>query len=490
MRPFYAILFVSLTAPLHAFPGEHIATIEDPEGPVLFGSHQFAAAAAGLGNSIIVSATPSLALLPGEVYLFSETGQPLREIPDPNPHAAGQSIFGYAVAGDAGTQTILIGAPGIGLGSPVGPTYLFDGTTGEEIFALLPTHRSFGSAVAFFGNGNILVGAPGQNRAYAFDQAGNSLFTLAPQSDLIEGFGQSLAGTGNTIVVGAGGAAFLFDESGELQHTLTTSRPSTAESFGRSVAAISRGIIVGAPSSADPDESAVFVFDELSGNILLTIDNPNPASGVAFGDTVAAHGQNIAVSAPGFGEDYIYVFDSITGSPLLAGVDICGSSCTFAATDTSVLVGQPSLVLSAKQTLDVFEGIGQYVCDMNGDGACTIADLDELTSSAEIDQWLTTAGLLNIGTPYRRGDVDLDGDIDSDDYTAWKAVFGSTISPAADANGNGVVDAADYTVWRDNLSPGYRLARRSATPEPDTSTLALIGAACLLIFIRSQRKSL
>ncbi len=53
------------------------------------------------------------------------------------------------------------------------------------------------------------------------------------------------------------------------------------------------------------------------------------------------------------------------------------------------------------------------------------------------------------------GDYDLDGDVDQDDYQAWRNAFG-TSGPGLPADGNvdGSVDAADYSVWRDNYGVG------------------------------------
>jgi hypothetical protein len=65
-----------------------------------------------------------------------------------------------------------------------------------------------------------------------------------------------------------------------------------------------------------------------------------------------------------------------------------------------------------------------------------------------------------------QGDYDIDGDVDTDDYTRSKSTFGSNLLLAADGNGNGVVDAADYTIWRDNFGaslPGAAAAVEAAS---------------------------
>lgn len=59
------------------------------------------------------------------------------------------------------------------------------------------------------------------------------------------------------------------------------------------------------------------------------------------------------------------------------------------------------------------------------------------------------------------GDYNNDGEVDDEDYNAWKAAFGQIgIALPADGNDNGVVDIADYALWRDNLG------RSIAPPSP------------------------
>ena len=60
-----------------------------------------------------------------------------------------------------------------------------------------------------------------------------------------------------------------------------------------------------------------------------------------------------------------------------------------------------------------------------------------LSASAVFDNFVIRDGLL--------GDYDIDGDVDTADYTKWRMTFGTAVSPAgnnADGNKNGVVDAA------------------------------------------------
>jgi hypothetical protein len=80
-----------------------------------------------------------------------------------------------------------------------------------------------------------------------------------------------------------------------------------------------------------------------------------------------------------------------------------------------------------------------------------------------------------------------------EDYSLWKANFGSTTLLAADGNGDGRVNAADYTVWRNNLGaslPGSGSAGASPShigvPEPPAFTLAAVGLVSLIALLRRK----
>ncbi|QDT70281.1 hypothetical protein MalM25_32270 [Planctomycetes bacterium MalM25] len=74
------------------------------------------------------------------------------------------------------------------------------------------------------------------------------------------------------------------------------------------------------------------------------------------------------------------------------------------------------------------------------------------------------------------GDYDADGAVDSADYDAWTAAYGSTVATpglGADGNADGVVDAADYALWRD----AHDAVEAIAVPEPTAGVYALAGVA-------------
>ena len=88
------------------------------------------------------------------------------------------------------------------------------------------------------------------------------------------------------------------------------------------------------------------------------------------------------------------------------------------------------------------------------------------------------------------GDYNGDTVVDSQDYTAWRAAYG-TSQAAADGNQNGSVDAADYVIWRRALNAagagaGGNLASgiHPAVPEPAALLSIVIGLA---MFFLKQR---
>ena len=84
--------------------------------------------------------------------------------------------------------------------------------------------------------------------------------------------------------------------------------------------------------------------------------------------------------------------------------------------------------------------------------------------------------------PYLPGDFDFDRDVDADDYSRWRTLYGNDIgldaNADADGNGDGVVDAADYVVWRKNLGQptGSGSIADRRVPEPPTTVILIVAA--------------
>ncbi|MCH8047157.1 MAG: FG-GAP repeat protein [Planctomycetes bacterium] len=226
-----------------------------------------------------------------------------------------------------------------------GAAYLFDVTTGKELFKLagsdiLPGDM-FGRAVAISGS-TAIVGSRGRGDpdgpgslgvAYLFDvSTGRERFKLSPSDgNLVNLFGLSVGIDGNTAIVGTGadfevndgfGAAYLFDvTTGEERLRLTPS--DNPEEFGYAVGISGNTAIVGA-RSADGEErgtGAVYVFDATTGEQRFKLTASDGKFRDVFGDTVGISGNRAIVGArfqdeAGINAGAAYVFDVTTGEQL------------------------------------------------------------------------------------------------------------------------------------------------------------------------------
>lgn len=201
----------------------------------------------------------------GSAYVFNAiTGQPIAKL-TPADGAAGDQ-FGISVAIDG--NIALVGSPrDDDNGTDSGSAYLFDVTTGQQIGKLTPTD---GAAGDFFGesvslSGNIaLVGSwsaddngINSGSAYPFDiTTGQQIAKLLPDDVKAgDGFGYSVAVSGNTAVVGNfqdddhgtnSGSAYLFDvTTGAQIAKLLPVGAAAGDMFGVSVAISGNTAVIG-----------------------------------------------------------------------------------------------------------------------------------------------------------------------------------------------------------------------------------------------------
>jgi hypothetical protein len=83
------------------------------------------------------------------------------------------------------------------------------------------------------------------------------------------------------------------------------------------------------------------------------------------------------------------------------------------------------------------------------------------------------------------GDFNADGIVNAQDYSAWRATYGSTALSqlAADGSANGLIDSADYVLWRKSLSSESATLALSI-PEPSTAAMLFT----LTIFCLTARR--
>jgi len=150
----------------------------------------------------------------------------------------------------------------------------------------------------------------------------------SPNAQSNGGFGESVAMSGTTLVVGApdetasgyndAGHVYVFkEETGELMTTLTSPNAQTEGYFGHSVAISGTTVVVGADgetASEYADAGHAYVLEAGTGALVATLASANPQSDGDFGRSVAIFGTLVVVGGPfetaaGYGEaGHAYVF--------------------------------------------------------------------------------------------------------------------------------------------------------------------------------------
>ena len=187
--------------------------------------------------------------------------------------------------------------------------------------------KGYGNAVAVTG-GDVFVGEP-QNTyrsglVYRYQKQDDGTWAEVEKlqaSDAVESdhFGSALAADGERLLVGAseqgtGGAAYLFEQSGESWREVARLVPeetAEGEQFGSSVALNGRWAAVGA-SAADSSAGAVYVFRQEGDAWRQVARLGGSAAGdeARFGAALALRGDRLLVGAPtqsgGQGAAYLF----------------------------------------------------------------------------------------------------------------------------------------------------------------------------------------
>jgi len=269
----------------------------------------------------------------GEAFVFSGAdGSILFTLNDPEEEEGNRMGFAVAALGDGngdGVADLLVGVPKKDVSEDlpdVGSAYIFSGADGSFIRSLDPPARGgaeangrFGAAVADAGDVNhdgvddILIGAPGNSRAFVFDGAtGALIFTMISpansNAEKLPSFGFAVAGgkdldgdgipdfvIGAPLQNGLKGAAYVFKGSdGALQRSLRGPRQGFAK-FGYSVALTTDvtgdghpDILVGAPDVSVNgllNAGEVLVFRG-NGRLFSTVTSEAPKAFASFGSAV------------------------------------------------------------------------------------------------------------------------------------------------------------------------------------------------------------
>ncbi len=307
-----------------ATTGLLLATLlpNDPEG------YQFGWSVAISGNTAIVGANTAAAnggLLTGAAYLFDvSTGlQTFRLVAND-----GQDLDGFGSDLAIGGTTSVVGAPlSDDNGDRSGSAYVFDTTTGQQLFKLVPDDNAeddhFGgwNGRGIDIDGNIaVIGAFldttdngfRSGSAYLFDvTTGQQIAKLLPIDGAEDDrFGTSVGISGNIAIVGAprdddngedSGSAYLFDiTTGQQILKLLPDDGVTEDDFGLSVRLHGNFAIVGAQDDDDNGENSgsAYLFDVSTGQQIAKILPDDGALGDRFGRSVGISGTAIIVGAP------------------------------------------------------------------------------------------------------------------------------------------------------------------------------------------------
>ncbi len=338
-----AVLFVAtgLVLPpssILADPGDQLRKIAASDGA---SNDNFGNDVAIAGNYLIVGSPGDgdNGSYSGSVYVYDATsGAELYKLQASD--AVTNDLFGYAVAADG--TTAVIGAFGNDdLGANSGAAYIFDLTTGQQTFKLLPSDgaasEEFGFDVAINGS-TVVIGAYKDNdlggnagSAYVFDAiTGQQLFKLLPSDGQHDDqFGVSVDVDGTTAIVGSwqdddngnfSGAAYIFDTTTGLQTAkMLPDDGSSADLFGRSVSISGNTAVVGASGAVT--NGAAYVFD-VSANQQLHQFVPDTGLSMSYGWTVAVDGTTAIVSAHtdkngnNRTSGSVYVYDTVTGDSM------------------------------------------------------------------------------------------------------------------------------------------------------------------------------
>lgn len=292
-----------------------------------------------------------------------------------NPHAGvGGGFFGNAVA-IAGNVVVVGSALDSAAATQSGTVFVFDLSSASPTVPILTLlnpapadYDQFGASVAIDGQ-YIVVGAFQDDAAgfdsgtaYVYDLTSKTpslpIVTIGNPGSGVDGFGVSVAISGNLIMAGAyaddtgaadAGSAYVFDLSAPTPASpvlvINNPTPETPDLFGGAVSLSGTKAVVGArlDNTGAPNAGSAYVYDLASATPavpIVTLNNPSPFLGASFGASVAITGDRVTVGAygdnfgaPAAGKAYVFnlssfqptIPSSTIGNPTPGTNDIFGS---------------------------------------------------------------------------------------------------------------------------------------------------------------------
>jgi len=176
--------------------------------------------------------------------------------------------------------------------------------------------------------GNIAARPPpapggfGVGAVHIYTTSGDLVRTIHNPSPEYQGqFGRTVALSRHVLAVGTpdtrsppliGGVVHVFDvRTGSLLHTLRNPVPSIYGGFGQTLALSGNRLVIG--SGSEENIGIVYVYNALSGTLQNTVRNPTTSTEIFFGYRVAISGDAVLVTAPKetvqhFGDGVLHVF--------------------------------------------------------------------------------------------------------------------------------------------------------------------------------------
>ncbi len=297
----------------------------------------------------------------GSVYVFTRSAGMWTETdrisatdhPATLPYADG---FGRAVA--VSGDTIVVGASAADGAAPwSGAAYVFTrvGDSWLETAKLTPSDGisgdMFGRAVAVSGD-TVVVGARRSDdqarcvdAAYVFSRSGDDweqVAKLVPsETDSRCGFGQAVAMSGETVVVGASGAAYVFDRAGKMwSRAKLEASESSGNTFGNSVAVEGDTVVVGDYYDG-PGMGSVYGFSRSGGGWIETVKlvASDGSAEDQFGTSVALTDGTVVVGSPFDGSAYVFDLPTPTGVPRCTAIGSNGDDVLYGTPGRDVICG-------------------------------------------------------------------------------------------------------------------------------------------------------
>ena len=424
------------TTPAYADLGDQLAKLLADDGAA---SDLFGYTVAISGPTAIVGAAwdDDNGSLSGSAYLFdTTTGRQITKLlPD---DGAEFDFFGISVA-ISGTTAIVGAFTDDDNGDASGSAYLFDTTTGQQLFKLLAKDGAagdwFGFSVAISGATDI-VGAfqdddngTNSGSAYLFDVSNpmnpvEIAKLLADDGAADDDFGASVAISGATAIVAAcfdddngtdSGSAYLFDTTtGRQLFKLLANDGAADDQFGFFVGISGATAIVGAGSDDDngTDSGSAYLFDTDTGDQIVKLLPKDGAAEDRFGSRAAISGATAIVGAlldddNGTDSGSAYLFDTTTGQQIAKLVPNDGAEddrfgMSVAISGTTAIVGAwfDDDNGDASGSAYLFDAAAPAKCpwDLDGTGSVGTSDILELFAQWGTDGPADLDGSGSVGT--------------------------------------------------------------------------------------------